>query len=78
MALLRMPIIVDKKIMRGKPVIAGTRIPVTVITGALAAGQTYVEVCKEYGITEGQIRECLEYVTDCADQETVYPLKHSA
>lgn len=73
-----MPLIVDKKIMQGKPVIAGTRIPVTVVTGALAAGQTYTEVCEEYRITETQIRECLEYVTTCADQETVYPLKHSA
>lgn len=73
-----MPVIVDQKVMQGKPVIAGTRIPVTVVTGALAAGMPYGEVCKEYGITEAQIRECLEYLTECANQEVVYPLKRSA
>lgn len=73
-----MPVIIDQKIMQGKLIVEGTRLPVTVITGALAAGMSFDEVCEEYGVTKQQIRECLEYVTECADQEAVYPLTRSA
>lgn len=39
------------KICDGKPVIRGTRMPVTLIIGSLAGGMTYEEVQREYDLT---------------------------
>jgi len=37
-------IVVDPKIMHGKPVIKGTRVPVEVILGSLISGMSYEEI----------------------------------
>jgi uncharacterized protein (DUF433 family) len=39
---------IDPRVMGGKPVIKGTRVPVQVIVGALAGGMSSEEICKEY------------------------------
>lgn len=39
---------IDPKIMMGKPVIKGTRIPVSVILNLLADGYTATDIKKEY------------------------------
>ena len=44
-------ITIDPKICDGKPVIRGTRMPVTLIIGSLAGGMTYEEVQREYDLT---------------------------
>jgi uncharacterized protein (DUF433 family) len=41
-------IVIDPKIMRGKPVIRGTRIPVYVILNLLAEEYDYKKTMKEY------------------------------
>jgi uncharacterized protein (DUF433 family) len=41
-------IVIDLKIMRGKSVIRGTRIPVYVILNLLAEGYDYKKTMKEY------------------------------
>jgi uncharacterized protein (DUF433 family) len=69
-----MPITVDKKIMHGKPVIEGTRIPVSIIVGSLAGGMTYEEICREYMITKEDILDCLRYAAEVTASEKVYPL----
>jgi uncharacterized protein (DUF433 family) len=70
-----MPIIIDKKIMHGKPVIKGTRIPVSLIVGSLAGGMTYEKICEEYMITKEDILHCLEYAAEVTASEKVYPLR---
>lgn len=45
--------------MHSRPVIKGTRIPVSVIIGSLAAGMSEDEIKNEYGITSQDIRDCL-------------------
>ena len=42
---------VDSEVHFGKPVIEGTRVPVAVVVGAIAAGDSPEEVAREYGIT---------------------------
>lgn len=64
-----MPIIIDKRIMHGKPVIKGTRIPVNIIVGSLAGGMTYEEICKEYMITKEDILDCLVYAAEVNVEE---------
>ncbi len=51
---------VNPKIMVGKPVIKGTRLPVALILELLAAGQTNKQIIAEYAkIDEQDIAACL-------------------
>lgn len=49
-------IVIDARVRHGKPVIAGTRVGVDVVLGALASGMTFAEVSREYGIQVQDIR----------------------
>ena len=53
---------IDPRVCNGKPVIAGTRIPVTVILDQLAAGSSREDLKRKYpGITDEQIAGVLQY-----------------
>ncbi len=54
-------ITIDKKVRFGKPVIKGTRVPVDLILGKLAAGMTYEEIMAEYDLTKEDILAVLDY-----------------
>jgi len=71
-------IVIDEKIMHGKPVIKGTRVPVEVILGSLAAGMSYEEIEKEYGITREDILAAIEYASKIISEEKVRPLEAEA
>jgi len=52
-------------VLRGKPRIKGTRIPVSLILGYLAAGNTIEEIIGEYpDLTKEQIVACLDYARE--------------
>lgn len=55
-------IVIDHKIMHGKPIIKGTRVPVDIILGSLIGGMKYEEIEKEYGVQRGDITAVLELV----------------
>jgi uncharacterized protein (DUF433 family) len=61
----------DPKVAFGKPVIAGTRTPVALILGQLAAGVSDQELCDEYDLTKSQIQAALRYGAWLAEQEIV-------
>ena len=44
-------IVIDPAICHGKPVIQGTRVPVTVVVGSLAGGMTFEDVQRVYDVT---------------------------
>ena len=67
-------IVLDPAIVHGKPVIRGTRLPVTVVVGSLAGGMTFEEVQREYDLTADDIRAALMFVADLAEQESFHPL----
>lgn len=67
-------IVLDPAIVHGKPVIRGTRLPVTVVVGSLAGGMTFEEVQGEYDLTADDIRAALKFVADLAEQESFHPL----
>ena len=67
-------IVIDPAICHGKPVILGTRVPVTVVVGSLAGGMTFDEVQCEYDITADDIRAALRFVGELAEQESFHPL----
>lgn len=66
-------IIVNPKIMLGKPVIKGTRLPVEIIIEKLAYGETIEDLKKDYPfITEDDIRAALLYAAKQLAHEEVY------
>jgi uncharacterized protein (DUF433 family) len=55
----------DAEILHGKPRLKGTRVPVSLILGYLAAGQTAEELIAEFpDLTRDQIAACLDYARD--------------
>jgi uncharacterized protein (DUF433 family) len=56
-------IISDKEILGGEAVIKGTRIPVSLILGHLAAGMSTDEIVYEYDLTIEGIRAALGYAS---------------
>jgi len=56
-------IVIDPKICHGKPIIRGTRTPVTVILDALAGGDTYEMIQGDYDITADDIRACIAFAS---------------
>lgn len=62
----------DPEILRGKPRIKGTRIPVSLILGHLAAGKNTTEVLSEFpDLTAEQVAACLDFARDLAEFEAV-------
>jgi uncharacterized protein (DUF433 family) len=67
-------IVLDAAVCHGKPVIRGTRVPVTVVVGSLAGGMTFESVQREYDLTADDIRAALRFVGELAEQESFHPL----
>lgn len=63
-------IVIDPEIQHGKPVIRGTRVPVTRIVGGLAGGMTKEEIMREYAVTEEDIESALNYAAELIDSES--------
>ena len=69
-------IVVDPKVMVGKPVIKGTRIPVYLILELLAAGMSVDEVLGEYPeLTREDVQAALEYASKILQHEIVVHLE---
>ena len=52
----------DPKIMVGKPVVRGTRIPVYIVLNLIAHGKTTKQIIEDYpDLVEADIKACLEY-----------------
>jgi len=69
-------IVVDSKILTGKPVVRGTRIAVEVVVELLAAGWSHAQILASYPhLTEEDIRACLAYASELLREEKIYPLK---
>jgi uncharacterized protein (DUF433 family) len=58
----------DPAVRSGKPCLAGTRVDVATIVGALGDGESYDEVQEAYDLTREQILEALRYAAHVASQ----------
>lgn len=67
-------ILIDPSICHGKPVIRGTRTPVTVVLGALAAGDTYEQIQNDYEITADDIRACIAFAAVELNEQSYHPM----
>jgi len=67
-------IVIDPKILTGKPTIKGTRLAVEFIVELLAQGWTDDELVQNYpGLTHEDILACLSYASDLLKSERVFP-----
>jgi uncharacterized protein (DUF433 family) len=57
-------IVLDAAIHQGKPVIRGTRLPVTKVLCGLAGGMTFEEIQREYALSVDDICAALELVAE--------------
>jgi len=68
----RQHIVSTPDVLSGKPRIDGTRIPVALVLGYLAAGSTYDEIIGEFpDLTRENIAACLDYARDLAEYQVV-------
>jgi len=57
-------------VLRGKPRVKGTRIPVSLILGYLAAGNTTEEIIEEFpDLAREHIAACLDYARELSEFE---------
>ncbi len=66
----RKHIVSTPDVLRGKPRIKGTRIPVSLVLGYLAAGNTVEKIIEEFpDLTKEQIAACLDYARELSEFE---------
>jgi uncharacterized protein (DUF433 family) len=64
----------DPRILRGKPCIKGTRIPVALILGYVATGRSAEKIIGEFpGLTAEDITACLQHARDQGSEQTLAP-----
>ena len=68
-------VISDPDILGGKPVIKGTRVPVSLVLGKLAGGMSIDEVLYEYYLSIADIRAALGYAAQRLMDEVIYATK---
>jgi uncharacterized protein (DUF433 family) len=69
-------IVLNPKVMVGKPLIRGTRLTVDFILNLLAHGATEKEILEEYkGLSEEDIRACFLFATKTLKETEFVPLE---
>lgn len=67
-------ICIDEKVRFGRPVIAGTRVPVDLVVGKLAGGMAAEEVAEEYGLAREDVLAALAYAAQTLADEQIRAL----
>lgn len=71
-------IVLDPKVMTGKPVIRGTRLTVDFVLNRLAHGSSENEILDEYvGLTREDIQACILFATKSLENTSFMPLTPS-
>ena len=66
----------NPEILRGKPVVRGTRLAVDFLLGLLAAGWTEQQVLESYpALTSDAMRAVFAYSAECMREEALYALQ---
>ncbi len=66
-------IIIDPKVMLGKPVIKGTRLPVEIVVEKIAYGATIQDLKKDYPFLTGEdVKAALLYAAKRVANEEIY------
>jgi len=74
-----MPITINPEILKGKPIIAGTRISVEFVLELLSSGMGVDEIIKEYPhLKKENVLEALDYATKSLKHEEIIPFSVQA
>lgn len=65
---------IDPRRCHGKPVVRGTRTPVSIVLGALAGGDSIDEIARDYEITPEDVRACVAFAREEIDRQSFVPL----
>jgi uncharacterized protein (DUF433 family) len=69
----------DPRVMMGKPVFSGTRIPVDLILEKLAAGESVPQLLAAYpALSESSIQAALAFAAEVLRADVVYPVAEHA
>lgn len=72
-------IVIDPKVLLGKPVIKGTRIPVSLVLNLLAHGYDFERIIQAYPILSREdIQAAIRYAEAVLEREEVRAFSHSA
>ncbi len=64
----------DNEVLRGKPVVTGTRLAVDFLLSLFAAGWTEKQVLENYPtLTPESLRAVFAFAADCMREEAFYP-----
>ncbi|WP_295433927.1 DUF433 domain-containing protein [uncultured Thiodictyon sp.] len=69
---------IDPAICHGKPVVKGTRVPVSIVVGSLAGGMGFEDVQREYDLTQEDIRAALAFASELVSEESFHRLRGAA
>jgi uncharacterized protein (DUF433 family) len=68
-------IVMNPKVMTGKPVVKGTRLTVEFILNLMAHGATTQEILDEYkGLTQADIQACILFASKALENTVFMPL----
>jgi uncharacterized protein (DUF433 family) len=68
-------IVLNPKVLAGKPIIKGTRLSVEYILNLLAHGANFTEIIEEYeGLTSEDIQACILFASKSLSNTTFMPL----
>ena len=67
-------IVVNPKVMVGKPVIRGTRVAVYEIVNRVAQGWTFKDITEDLEITKEDIQAALMYAGQLVEGEDIFPM----
>ena len=67
-------IVVNPKVMVGKPVIKGTRVTVYEVVNRVAQGFTFKEIAEDLDITDDDVRAALMYAERILEGEDIFPM----
>lgn len=61
----------DPAVRFGKPTVSGTRVPIHLVLSQLAAGTSYEDQMREYGLEWANILAVLDYAAKTVSEELV-------
>ena len=68
-------IVINERVMAGKPVIKGTRVTVELVLELLAGGWSTQKIMREYpGLVKEDILACIDYAREQVSEMQVFPL----
>jgi uncharacterized protein (DUF433 family) len=69
-------VVVDPRVLAGKPVVRGTRLAVELVVDLLAQGWPEAEILRNYpGLVHEDVQACLAYATAVLKAERVFPFE---